>query len=383
MTFPEHFSGSAGGFKGLKIAIACPRGTKTGGPEALHQLCQELIAFGVDAYLVNLGGTKKTVEEYEKYNAPWRPEHALNHASHLVVPETMLELPSRWSAQFSGQFVLWWLSVDNCPFPQARMHESSSNPIPAQWLSKQSMRLNSKKFLDWTYVFLHRKLALAGGQSEQFEEPFSVNLKACTHIAQSIYAQRWTSSTLGMSAHLVTDYIWRDNKLVSSEPRFSEKVRKNQLPIVAYNASKGDELVRLIRRHCSRQIKFVALKKMSGERVSKVLQEANLYLDLGHFPGRDRMPREAALAKCPVLISRRGSARTYEDFPLDEDYRLALDNESPQSVARKIEEMIANRGLHLSRQKLFGDVVGKSKAEYSSQVERWVRSLLEPSGLRT
>jgi hypothetical protein len=45
-------------------------------------------------------------------------------------------------------------------------------------------------------------------------------------------------------------------------------------------------------------------------------------LDFGHFPGSERLPREAALLNNSLCISRRGCSTNKLDFPIDDFFTL-------------------------------------------------------------
>jgi hypothetical protein len=123
----------------MKIAILCPRGVKTGGPEALHQLCHEIRSLGIDSFLIDSGGPGDSVDEYRKYDAVWRSPDELSTSTHLVMPETILEIPLEIRGKFNGTVVMWWLSVDNSPFPPAQAFESRRFPLPKKWSPREPL----------------------------------------------------------------------------------------------------------------------------------------------------------------------------------------------------------------------------------------------------
>ena len=47
-----------------------------------------------------------------------------------------------------------------------------------------------------------------------------------------------------------------------------------------------------------------------------------LYVDFGHHPGRDRLPREAALAGCCVITGRKGAAGNSVDLAIPVEYKI-------------------------------------------------------------
>jgi hypothetical protein len=362
----------------LKIAIACPRGVKTGGPEALHQLCHELNSFGVEAFLINTRDHESAVSEYEKYNAPWGTVEELPTATHLVVPETVLEIPKSWRDAFSGEIIVWWLSVDFSSLLEARDYELKKHPLPEEWNPNISPLETVKAFftitLTHTIEFLGRLLPTKSSNVHKEAQipPVQIALEDCNHIAQSVYAQTWVFERFRKQPHLVSDYIWRDGSKEHSAPIASANSKSTRKLIVAFNAGRGAKLVELVRKFFPAGVEFVALKGMSGEIVTETLSRADAYLDLGSFPGRDRTPREAALSNCPVLIPLRGSARHYGDFSIDDFYRMDLDINGPESVAHRLYEIASNKAIHTMRQAVFRATVDTAKQRFSHEVKVWL-----------
>jgi hypothetical protein len=356
------------------IAIACPKGARTGGPEALHQLCRQLNDLGVEAFLINTGGANEEVGEYKKYEVAWRGLEDLNSASHLVVPETLAELPSGWDSVFSGKIIVWWLSVDNSGMHYGWENEVRSHPLPSIWITKGSL-LEIVRGVPQFFQRIVRRISYLERFLSVDRSKASSIFEKSSHIAQSVYAKHWLAEKLNTDSFLVSDYIWgaSADSIEAVKPDRSAKEQGSQ--IVCYNPAKGGKLVELVKTFTKKNISFIALTGMSGAEISSVLQRADLYLDLGHFPGRDRLPREAAIAGCPVLLARRGSARYHEDFPLSDDYLLDLEIETPQSVAERIERMLFRKGLHLENQHLFVESVRHSKRIFANEVGVWVRAL--------
>lgn len=365
--------------RGLRVAIACPRGSKTGGPEALHQLFGSLLQTGVDAFLVSTSNSQNSVADYQKYNPIWKDFENLRDVDYLVVPETIVELPDSWERVFFGKVVIWWLSVDYSPIPEARSFETRSFPLSPEWDSGKSvfdLTLRVQVVLGKIRDSVFERFARLARTNSQVGDSVRLNIGDCTHIAQSIYAQRWLREFLDQESHLVSDYIWV-NGAVPNQHRKSgvHKPLSDRTPVVAFNPAKGGDLVNLVRRQADRSIRWVALEGMSGQEIFGTLKKADLYLDLGHFPGRDRIPREAALASCPVLLAKRGSARYQEDFLLDGYYLLDLEHETPKSVAKRVEAIVASRDLHLMKQRPFAEIVNSSKSRFLNEVLAWVESL--------
>ena len=58
------------------------------------------------------------------------------------------------------------------------------------------------------------------------------------------------------------------------------------------------------------------LSGLSPHEAAELLRSSTIYIDFGHHPGRDRIPREASSAGCAVLSTQLGAARFTEDMPL-------------------------------------------------------------------
>ncbi len=91
---------------------------------------------------------------------------------------------------------------------------------------------------------------------------------------------------------------------------------------VLFNPQKGIlKIVELIagsdyRIHCQ------ALRGFTPDGMREVMQKAKVYIDFGNHPGKDRIPREAALCGYCVVTNRSGSARNSIDVPIPECYKF-------------------------------------------------------------
>jgi hypothetical protein len=63
-----------------------------------------------------------------------------------------------------------------------------------------------------------------------------------------------------------------------------------------------------------------------------------VYIDFGTHPGRDKIPREAVINGCCIIVGRRGSARFYEDIPINKEYKFEIEGLDYTKVIKKIHE---------------------------------------------
>jgi hypothetical protein len=59
------------------------------------------------------------------------------------------------------------------------------------------------------------------------------------------------------------------------------------------------------------------------EEVIDLMSESKVYIDFGNHPGKDRIPREAAICGCCVLTNLLGSAGFYTDIPIPNRYKFS------------------------------------------------------------
>lgn len=262
----------------LSRIVVCSTTTATGGPEALHQLVDALRECGHDAFICYLpiGETHRAPERFRRYNAP-EIEFVDAPDVFLVVPETATTILRTVKHATAA---VWWLSVDN--FYGAR-RESRLRDLRTRITSLRRHRL-----------------------------PLS-RLRRYYHFAQSNYALTYLARR-GIRARLLTDYLGADYTSTDRKPSSRDD-------IVAFNPRKGRRrTTRLMRAYP--EVEFIGIRDMTQDGVASLLRTAKIYVDFGHHPGKDRLPREAALAGCCVVTGRRGAAANDRDVPIPESYKL-------------------------------------------------------------
>jgi hypothetical protein len=252
-----------------RFVVACPRGSETGGPEALHQLAAALSSGTQEAFLwdpYHADDLAEVTRYYAQYGAQWTDSPPVA-GDVLIVPETMGELIPRFYGHC--QCVFWWLSVDN--------------------------------------FFVADRYPLA-----VLLEIFPKVI----HAAQSHYAQDFLRQQ-GVESIMLTDYLNAEFVSRSRQDSASQETATRQFDI-AINPAKGFDRSSKVMTACS-DFNFVLLEQMSREEVINSLSSSKIYLDLGTHPGTDRIPREAALLGCVIVTNKRGSAGNQIDVPIDEE----------------------------------------------------------------
>jgi len=339
----EEQSRKPGSSGGQSVFVYCPIGEKTGGPEALHQLVSTLREIGVEAFLVPTPSTASASEvpEFGHYECPVVASVQDRPDICVVVPESELGLLGRFK---EARKVVWWLSLDN-----STIHEFSSTLQRAGIFSK-----------DFARVFIRRVQKLTRGQFVSRKRLVKEMAKA-EHVSQSEYAAQSVHREFGFDVGVLTDFTYSKERV----PAAGSQARK---PVVAFNPAKGKEFVKEIGKLS--ELLLEPIVGMGPAEVQRLLQSASIYLDLGHHPGRDRLPREAAVCGAVVIVGRRGSAAFQKDVPIPEDLKIDMELEL-RSVAKKaisvIEGVLADRETWLDAEAPFRQGILEEQSKFKSE----------------
>jgi hypothetical protein len=189
------------------------------------------------------------------------------------------------------------------------------------------------------------------------------------HAAQSAYAKS-VLEALGIRSHMLGDYTNMALDVEKMVPLSGRPLK------VALNAGGKvivdlDDLSAQIAALCP-GVDIVKITGMGQQAVYDAFASSRLYIDLGSFPGKDRMPREAALLGANILLARSGAGAYAQDYPIPEDYKI--DPYDLATVAHRAAEMLNNPEVHaplfaplraaiaLEKENFFGDVVATFNA---------------------
>jgi hypothetical protein len=254
--------------------------TNTGGPESLHQLADSCARQGMDCWLHYPDGSLEVAPHFACYSHV-RMADAIPDEDDVVVvlPEVATHLVPTFHR---ARVVFWWLSVDN----------------------------NHGQFTD-------------------FDNPHII------HACQSEYARAYLEANGVRRSFPLRDYV-NDSYRLDAEPR------PEKLNLIAFNPSKGYEIARHIIAALGHRYGFAPLAGLTRPQVKRLLTLSKVYIDFGHHPGRDRLPREAALMGNAVVIGAMGSAANPIDVPVPEAYRVgcAIDH-ARRSLEFNLDSMCA------------------------------------------
>lgn len=285
-----------------RIYIVCPGNAVTGGPELLHQLVSTLNNFGCDASIIyspfnidfNIPGP------YLKYNVKVAKYHSVSFTENdcVVIPEVLTGYATKFGC---ADIYIWWLSVDNY------FGKSPKNFI-------QFIKGMIKVFLN------HKNKVPAQIKLD--------DLKSYKHLVQSTYAGDFLLDK-GYKSDMLSDYL--------NEEHLNKKINTSTKEnIICFNPKKGIDITRKIIEGLP-GYKFIPIVNMTAYEVAKLLERAKVYIDFGNHPGKDRIPREAAMAYCVVITGRQGSAKNTSDIPVPLKYKI---QESSLDFINQVESVL-------------------------------------------
>jgi hypothetical protein len=298
-------------YAGTNIYIFCPAGYATGGPEALHQLGARLTALGFNAlmyYYTTPDSVDVVHKNYEKYSVPIAKTIENNAQNIIILPETHLGAIFDKGLK-SVRKVIWWLSVVNYHITQKNLIESL----------KRERYFRLKNYLG--------KYPTA---------PFS-RLKQrhdVQHLSHSYYSQVHLLENGIKPIGRISDYM---NSAFFD--LVDESAPKENL--IIYNPVKNDafldEIIGL-----TPNLNWVPIKGMTPAQVAGLMNKAKLYVDFGFHPGKERMPREACIMRCCMIIGKNGSAAYTEDMPIPEQYRFDKNTDLIPQIIQSVNECLDN-----------------------------------------
>lgn len=326
-----------------EIYVLCPAYKKTGGPELLHQLVKELNDNGIKAYITYFK-TKRNNKEYtpndfKKYITEYRLLDEINDSENNIIITPEVTSAIRLTKKIkNAKKILWWLSVDNF-----KKTHTFKNVI-------KNYRI---------YIVLI--LLLRGEVTLNFDY---IKTFDC-HFCQSYYSIDYLKSNGITNFYYLSDYVSDEYLII--DYAFEEKE-----DIIVYNPKKGIEFTeKLI--EASPDLNFVPIKGLTTNQVKELLLKSKVYIDFGNHPGKDRLPREAAMCGCCILTNKQGSAKYHEDVSIDDEFKFDDEEENIRVIQNKITQCIENYEIETKKFNAYRNAIKQEKQKFKDDVEKFFK----------
>lgn len=312
---------------------------KTGGPEALHQLAHQIACNGGTARMVYYDypfstegnvlrcgpGPFPLVDYFAQYQPKVARETPLGPNTLAIFPEPLLKAAANRAAPY--QKGLWWLSINNV-FP--------GNPD------------------------FHNEEYRRG----YFADP------GILHFYQSAYARHLLFGHKAPQYFPLSDYTDPQFIARSLSPSDNPPIRFRNNN-VCFFPNKGRELAErfiLGSAELRNRVEFTAIHGMTKAEVRDTLFGARIYIDFGLHPGKDRVPREAAIAGAVVLLHDVGAANFFDDHPLPPAYRFTQDDIVSGRLHRRLDEILDDPEPHFAAQRFYRETIRLEREQFDRQV---------------
>lgn len=303
----------------------------TGGTELLHQLAYKLNKLGQPTYMVYSKPVKGTSVE-KRFFVKYQVRQADNiedvSGNLLIMPENILKyLPSYKHIQKAA----WWLSVDN--FSGARKGKCSPFRYVLRTLLDKYISFYDKKWI---------------------------------HFVQSEYARSYIVEERKIPQDRVynlSDYL--NSEFLESNRYIDFAGRKNN---ILYNPKKGIEVTKELMKILP-QYNWIPIQGMTPTQICDLMRESKLYIDFGNHPGKDRMPREAAICGCCIITGKRGSAANDVDIKIPSQYKI--DDTDFNKIAGKIKEVLITYEEITSDFDSYRERIRKEESVFNAEIKKF------------
>ena len=317
-----------------RIYIACPANTRTGGPEAMHQLGRALLDLGHDVHMV-----------YATDDSEFTFGNSVIHAPDIASP-------------MPGEFARYDVPRTDCIIDAP----GNAVVVPEVWPGMAHRIANAVPYLWWLSIDNGlRHLDRIGG----FE---AIRATRCIHLCQSYYALIYLRERR-ISGLPLFDYTSPD-KFV--EYGISGTNRQDR---ILYPA-RGRWFTEWLRRWAP-NLPWREVSGFTADQVKDLFLTSRLYVDFGSHPGKDRMPREAAILGCCVITGQRGAAANPFDVPIPDQYKFRDSRLMIPRIARAIRTVLAEYDVRIADFAMYRRTIVGEQREFILQAMRIFGGRLE------
>ena len=290
---------------------------ETGGPENIHQVCRLLSDLGYDASILYPDKDLKHTAKFECYNNKIAENPIFDDETLLVFPEFLAA--SRFK-NFKCKKALFWLSLDNSP---------------------DIKQLRLKEYL----------------------EQFGVNY----NLVQCQYAYDYLKSYDIENVFMISDYV--------NDKYFEARAMKERKPQILYNPKKGKIFTQKI-VHLNQDLTFIPIENMNVDQIIDLMDESMVYIDFGEHPGKDRIPREAAMRSLVVVTGRDGAAVNDVDVNIPQKYKIDRNISQLGKVKELLHSCIENYSAIVNDFNSYREKIMNEKAVFRRNVEKAFKEII-------
>jgi hypothetical protein len=188
------------------------------------------------------------------------------------------------------------------------------------------------------------------------------------HLYQSEYARLFLVHNGVVNSYSLTDYI-NDDLII-------ENINVARENVLLYNPSKGFNFTQKVLKHL-KTTKVVPVRGLSLKELKSLYSRSKLYIDFGYHPGKDRIPREAAVNGNLVITNNKGSAKNDIDIHITINYKIDTSKLSPKKIAIMIEKLISEYDLRIQDFVSYRNRILQEKHGFKNEVHNLFQFVLK------
>lgn len=344
-----------------KIYLMAPPNVSTGGPEALHQL----------GYILK-NNLKKNIQIFYYPNTDQNPVHK-NYEKYSLdftdiiedSPENLIIIPEYFNFLLKTldykkiKKVIWWLSIDN--YIGSRFRFANNKFLRSLY----KIPFNLINFFNYFTNFLFGILTIEEYLKflysfKNFNKHKEIE-QAHFHVVQSNYAYNYLKKRFDLIEYL-SDFLRDDIFNV----KFSSLQKKEN--IICYNPQKSNQFMNLLIKKTN--FKFIPLINLDNEKIVNTLLKSKIYIDIGSHPGKDRLPREAAILGNCILTNLKGSAANSEDISIPNNFKFKENISNLNKIENTINLIFNDYENEYKKFDLYVEKILKEKETFIKEVNK-------------
>ncbi len=344
-----------------KIYILAPSKIFTGGPAALHQLGHTIknkTKFKkVFIYYVPNSNSNSIHPYFKKYKLNVAKKIDDRDNNLLIVSELYPDI--KFLNNYKNiQKAIWWLSFDNylLSFFKSENNKIIQNILKIPFKMVEFFNILTNFFFG-NYIFFDY-LKDIYSRKEIFRNLTFKNINY--HFCQSYYVKKILNKN-GCKTYDISDFL-NDVFLLG---KYNKNKKKN---IVTYNKIKSTKFIEFVIKK-NKTVKFIPLINLTKNKMVDTLKKSKIYLDFGTHPGKDRIPREAAVLGNCIIVNKKGSAKNKFDIEIPYEFKFDEKYSDIKKINQKINEIFTNHDNEFKKFSYYVSKIKKEEKNFINQVK--------------
>lgn len=172
----------------------------------------------------------------------------------------------------------------------------------------------------------------------------------------------------GQKHAFLTDFLIDEYTSIEEGQYVNNNNNNEKKALVCFNGNRDHITRQVCQEH---NIPYIEIKDMTRPQVCDVLRQCQIYADMGTHPGKDHLPREAAMYGCVVITNKSGSAAYWEDVPILQ--KVTYEDELPLLINRIFE----NYQMYHDSQKYYRQQIRNEKNVAMKHTKKFVDMLIK------